>query len=180
MTVSSRICALATLLLAACSSKEEVADVAHLKTLERPDYTLVYPGNWRVQRPVSNVELDRGVRVMSPGECRVDFAFPDEPVHKRQMLQALTMRRANFMGKTLFENYEFFGRYSGMGMVLRGPLAPESAQRGEHSVFVYSGPFAGFSMTRECSDAAMPMVRSGFFAIERNFVFHPRKKPPKR
>jgi hypothetical protein len=148
---------------------EQPADVAHPVTMDREDFTLQYPGNWRLNADAaSNRSPDRLFSLDSPGSSFVMFARYDvltDPVEnlRIQMEKFVPAQMTDFTHEPLTR----WGAYEGVGDVLKGRTPDGAAAR--LRIFSHSDPEQSFVAVEMVFDEDAVDVEPGVKLIEATF-----------
>ncbi len=151
------------------------ADIDHPKSINRPKFTLQYPGNWVIGTEAENYDPDHVFTLRSPGGGhRVVFIVKDAPTDpqtsvdlQRKALEAKILRGATA------EPLTHWGTFDGRGVTLSGRSL--GVAQSTTTIFAWSDTqksltviaFSGErSALRSRSDEALALIANSFAFIE--------------
>ena len=99
-------------------------DLKNARTLDRPGFTLQYPGNWKIDTADPDYDPDRNFTITSEGGSQISFLLYDTPGLPPQVtLDAFVGARLQAVMKNATrQEFTRWGRYEGSGAEVKGRL----------------------------------------------------------
>ncbi len=101
---------------------EQAADVATPQHMERPRFTLQYPGNWYVDLKDEDYDPDHLFSIDSPGSAYVMFVLGPFESDPEEALRDQIAAFESLLGSPAITRFAQYGDLAGKGATLRGRI----------------------------------------------------------
>jgi hypothetical protein len=150
------------------SDDEEGAAVGKPKTIDRKDFSLQYPSNWRIETEADDYDPDTNFVIIGPASDRVVFLM----VEGDPNVAVADQVAAHSKGKTDVSVTPFarYGRYEGVGAIIKGKVHGITLVV---KVFAFSKGGQSVTIVQISGEVSGGPARRGLELIEKSFDFKP-------
>jgi hypothetical protein len=144
------------------------SDVKNPVTLDRPGFTLQYPGNWKIDAEDPDYDPDSSFTITSEGGSQISFIVHEGPRPTKEVLEIFVdVQKRIVMNEPERTDFERWGVYDGSGAELRGRL--KGFLFGTIRVFVYSNERRSFTIVSMMYNEDRQTVEPGLALVESSF-----------
>jgi|WetSurMetagenome_2_1015567.scaffolds.fasta_scaffold28779_2 hypothetical protein len=172
LVVVPRLCDLWGPMMSQRATPPPPADVKNAVTLDRPGFTLRYPGNWTIDAADPGYDPDGNFTITSEGGSQISFVIHSEPRPAKAVLDLFVdAQRRLVMPEASREDFGRWGAYEGSGARMQGRL--KNFLPGTIRVFSFSDPRRSFVVFSMMCTEDRARVEPGFDLIETSFRMKP-------
>ncbi len=137
-------------------------------TLERPGFSLQYPGNWWVDQEVEDYDPDMRFSITPVQDARIAFALFDEPIDAAEYTAScVNAYQEEFVGDET-KPFAAWGPYHGVGAEYIGTT---EGSRYRVRVFSTSTAARGLTVMEYSETDVASVIEPGFVLIRKSFRF---------
>lgn len=160
--------------LARAASTEQAANVAAPARIDRPAFSLLYPGNWRVNTDDDDYQPDHLFALESPGSSFTMFAFFEQPADVAENLEDQVDEYKPLLSGRERMDFEQWGGHWGKGAGLKGRIMGFPAQV---RIFCASADGFSFTVVEQSFEEDLAKVKPGLLLIEQSFKLKAARGP---